>query len=200
MYLSQITLATRDPRRVAALIGADAYRTHQTCWKLFHGADKRSFLYRRQPNGFITLCDQEPVDPDGIWHVESKSFAPKLREGDRLQFMVTANATVCKDGKRHDVMMNAKRCGNDPQEAARQWMIRRGEQYGFEAPLVRVGAHEQHMIRKPGNKIQFSTIDYDGVFKVIDPDRFIAALTQGIGRAKSFGCGLILIRRWPINA
>lgn len=195
MYLSQITLATRDPRRVASLMAGDAYRVHQTCWRLFPGADKRSFLYRRQPNGFVALCDMEPANPDGIWHVESKLFAPKLRKGDQLQFMVTANATVCRDGKRHDVMMNAKHLGTDPQEAARQWIIQRGPQHGFEAQAVRVGAYQHHLLRKPGHQIRFSTIDYDGALEVVDPDRFIATLIKGLGRAKSFGCGLLLVRR-----
>jgi CRISPR system Cascade subunit CasE len=30
---------------------------------------------------------------------------------------------------------------------------------------------------------------------VTDPERFTAALVNGIGKARAFGCGLMLIRR-----
>jgi CRISPR system Cascade subunit CasE len=30
---------------------------------------------------------------------------------------------------------------------------------------------------------------------VKEPDRFLAKLAQGFGRARAFGCGLMLIRR-----
>lgn len=38
-------------------------------------------------------------------------------------------------------------------------------------------------------------IDYAGVLTVADPAMFVAALASGFGRAKAYGCGLMLIRR-----
>ena len=35
----------------------------------------------------------------------------------------------------------------------------------------------------------------EGKLKIVDPDRFKQALLQGIGSAKAFGCGLMLVRR-----
>ena len=34
---------------------------------------------------------------------------------------------------------------------------------------------------------------YEGILTVTDRDRFIGALTQGIGRAKAYGCGMLTI-------
>ncbi|MBI5196048.1 MAG: type I-E CRISPR-associated protein Cas6/Cse3/CasE [Nitrospirae bacterium] len=33
------------------------------------------------------------------------------------------------------------------------------------------------------------------MLKVVEPDAFVQIIHQGIGRAKSFGCGLMLVRR-----
>ncbi|WP_308340124.1 type I-E CRISPR-associated protein Cas6/Cse3/CasE [Thiolapillus sp.] len=34
-----------------------------------------------------------------------------------------------------------------------------------------------------------------GSLTVTEPDAYLATLKQGLGRAKAFGCGLMLIRR-----
>ncbi len=38
-------------------------------------------------------------------------------------------------------------------------------------------------------------LDYEGVLTVEDPVLFLSALTVGFGRARAFGCGLMLVRR-----
>ena len=43
--------------------------------------------------------------------------------------------------------------------------------------------------------IRFSVLDFTGVLEVRDPAAFLAAIARGFGRAKAFGCGLMLIRR-----
>ena len=49
----------------------------------------------------------------------------------------------------------------------------------------------------PGKRVvgRLGLIDFAGVLTVTDPDLFVAALTKGFGRAKAYGCGLMLIRR-----
>jgi len=47
---------------------------------------------------------------------------------------------------------------------------------------------------KGGNRISFSSIDCSGRLVVTDTDQFESALMSGIGPAKAFGCGLLLIR------
>ena len=49
--------------------------------------------------------------------------------------------------------------------------------------------------------IQFSNLcthrsmAIEGKLKIVDIDRFKKALFQGIGSAKAFGCGLMIVRR-----
>jgi CRISPR system Cascade subunit CasE len=45
------------------------------------------------------------------------------------------------------------------------------------------------------NLIRYSTIDFQGVLNVTDSEKFQAVLFKGIGKAKAFGCGLMLVKR-----
>ena len=42
---------------------------------------------------------------------------------------------------------------------------------------------------------KFGILDLSGTLRVNDPAAFIARLGTGFGRARAFGCGLMLIRR-----
>ena len=44
-------------------------------------------------------------------------------------------------------------------------------------------------------RLRFSTVDFSAELTVIDPGKFDKALLDGIGHAKAFGCGLLLLRR-----
>jgi CRISPR system Cascade subunit CasE len=58
-----------------------------------------------------------------------------------------------------------------------------------------VDAYRQHRMSREGGSMQISTVDLSGVLEVDDPTLFTAALLGGIGHAKAFGCGLLLVRR-----
>ena len=51
------------------------------------------------------------------------------------------------------------------------------------------------MPRQSGKPAVFGVLDMSGVLEITDPERFLAKLRQGFGRARAFGCGLMLIRR-----
>jgi CRISPR system Cascade subunit CasE len=38
-------------------------------------------------------------------------------------------------------------------------------------------------------------VDFEGTIEITDPGIFVEALFTGIGPAKAFGCGLMLVRR-----
>lgn len=87
-------------------------------------------------------------------------------------------------------------------QAVREWLGDE-EREGFAARHgfrvledLRVDAYRQHRIARAGEKpITLSTVDLSGTLIVIDAERFTRALLSGVGRAKGFGCGLLLVRR-----
>lgn len=90
------------------------------------------------------------------------------------------------------------------------WIIRRGERHGFVIPA---GAHGDpnvapspcppvrgHKPEEPGKKVGRVTVNptrFDGQLVVTDVDALTAALCDGIGPAKAYGCGLLSL--FPIS-
>ena len=220
MYFSKIAL-----RRDAALttytargLTGDGYRSHQVLWRLFEKGkqQQRDFLYRHVDSTswpcFFLVSTHRPQDERGVWTIQVKDYAPRLMTGQRLAFSLRANPVVTKPGQhgkpvRHDVIMNAKKQrqshqsttihqGTLLQDIGRPWLEARAAKHGFRLELVRVDGYQQHHVRKSrAPSIRFSTLDFNGLLTVTEPEPFQHALFYGIGPAKGFGCGMLLIRR-----
>ena len=80
-------------------------------------------------------------------------------------------------------------------ETCGKWLEERGKRLGFEADQnsLSIEAYQQHRGKKEA--LRFSTVDFSGTLTVVAPDTFAGALFDGIGHAKAFGCGLLLVRR-----
>ncbi|MBV1830003.1 type I-E CRISPR-associated protein Cas6/Cse3/CasE [Komagataeibacter sp. AV436] len=193
---------------------------HHLLWVLFGDTPtrQRDFLWRQTEAGrFMVLSARQPVDAHGLFALESRPFAPVLKEGDRLRFLLRANATVDRKtpgrvrSKRHDVVMDALHAiphgqraqgrDNIVPKAFAAWLGRQGARTGF-APqadgLVVEGCDVLRIPRGPGQReASFGVVDAAGELSVTDPALFVPALMQGFGRARAFGCGLMLIRRAP---
>jgi len=221
--LSRITLdlARLHPSRVAQMIRNDGYEHHRLIWRLFPGSQEqpRDFLFRiDQERAFLralVLSERTPVDQDGTWRIETKSFTPRLRAGQRLEFSLRVNPVVTTRGadgrsSRHDVVMHAKKQAHDigsgleeseserVQRVANEWLNGRAERAGFSiiAGSVNAERYLQHRLyrRRGVPPVRFSSVDLSGVLTVNDPGCLIGAITSGIGPCKAFGCGLLLIR------
>lgn len=115
---------------------------------------------------------------------------------------------------RHDVVMEAKtRIGykNLPPEkrphvatlihdAGIEWLEAKSKDSGFTIArsCTRADGYLQHRFfkKRGGKPITFSTLEFDGFLTVDDPEIFVEkCLFNGIGPAKGFGCGLMLVRR-----
>ena len=57
------------------------------------------------------------------------------------------------------------------------------------------GYLRRRIVRESGPSVSFSTLDFEGALTVNDPDLFLASVRRGFGKAKAWGCGLMLIRR-----
>ncbi|HFG0657851.1 TPA: type I-E CRISPR-associated protein Cas6/Cse3/CasE [Salmonella enterica] len=211
MYLSRITLHTAQlvPSQLLHLVERGEYVMHQWLWELFPGGKERQFLYRREElQGafrFFVLSQERPAE-SAIFDVQCRPFAPELSVGQILRFTLRANPTICKAGKRHDLLMEAKRqVKTQPdsrdiwtyqQQAALEWLSHQGEQNGFSLREASVDAYRQQQIRREKSRqmIQFSSVDYAGVLVVNNPVLFLQRLVQGYGKSRAFGCGMMLIK------
>jgi CRISPR system Cascade subunit CasE len=198
---------------------------HRLIWSAFAGdADApRDFLWRAEGKGrFYVLSRRIPVAGGFFAEPETKPFAPALAAGDRLRFLLRANATRARsrDGKpseRVDIVMDAlfaqgggvdRRALRMPlaRREATAWMQRQGAQSGFQLALDEDGepaltvADYSVLSLSRGSRAKrrsqphFGILDLSGAITLTDPDLFLTRLAMGFGRAKSFGCGLMMIR------
>jgi CRISPR system Cascade subunit CasE len=200
---------------------------HRLLWALFADAPDRTrdFLWREMGggglvpgrSGFMVLSSRKPVDAHGLFEVESREFAPALARGDRLGFSLRANPVVTRrnpaTGKagRHDVVMDRLRAVprheraearlRHAEGAGRDWLAAQGERSGFRvaAGSLRVDGYEQLRIEHDRERglVRISVLEMEGILEVVDPEAFVPALGRGFGKAKAFGCGLMLVRRAP---
>lgn len=222
MYFSMIRLRRGvSPRDITNLTRMNGYQAHQLVWNLFadHPDRQRDFIYRHEAVSgwptFYTVSKREPVDTAGMWEVMPKEYNPQIRTGQQLGFTSCVNPIRSRrdeNGRqqRHDVVMeeklNFKREGksfdlqNLVQQTGLRWLEERAASHGFSisAEGIRVDGYQQHKLFKgKGNKpITFSTLDFNGILTVTEPDVFVEkCLFEGIGPTKGFGCGLMLVRR-----
>lgn len=220
MYLSKVTMvsSTQTATALAKLQHNGAYASHQLIWTLFSSQQAREFLYREEMGSaglpeFYLLSQSKPETELPIFECRSKTFAPVLKAGQRLAYKLRANPTVCtKDEKgkqrRHDVMMREKYNAKDQQldtkalkhrmeQAAVSWLAneKRLSEWGMTLDSQPdIECYTQHQVHKKNHQIKFSSVDYQGILTVAEPDRFLSQYIKGFGRAKGMGCGLMMIR------
>lgn len=222
MYLSKISIvpSAHSAGELARLSRNGVYASHQLLWNLFTEDEKRTFLYREEQSLgsgrplFYVLSQSKPDLNVPLFNIQSKEFSPKLKAGQRLGFKLRVNPTVCltdEAGKRrrHDVLMHAKyqakRTGKASAEisglmdqAALNWISdeKRLSAWGVTLDVFpEIERYTQHSSQKKrGHAIRFSSVDFQGMLRVSDPQTFCRQYGQGFGRAKSMGCGLMLIR------
>lgn len=219
-FLIKATLAPAQ-HNVGALLAdtARADHGHRLVWTLFPSEPEdrveRSFLYRAiDERSFLVLSGTLPRDDHALWHIgDPKSYEPEPRTGEHYGFILRANPvmavrTQSRQSIRVDAVMHAKRAakhagqhwGREEEEAAAlNWLWKREAAIGvaFDREACHAREYRQHRIavKKHTKPIRFSSVDYEGLLTVTDPERFTAALVNGIGKARAFGCGLMLIRR-----
>jgi CRISPR system Cascade subunit CasE len=67
---------------------------------------------------------------------------------------------------------------------------------GFKKRLkFQAEGYQWHALPRKGKDAGFSSVDFEGEIEVMDAELFTKALFDGIGPAKGFGCGLMLVRR-----
>ncbi len=220
MYMSRVRLKAEGQEldRLARVAGGGGYRVHQALWRLFDTGDgaQREFLYRQESvpgvPSFLLLSQRLPEDRDGLWAVETKEYQPQVRGGQQLAFSLRVNPVVSRrdgDGRqhRHDVVMDRKRILREQgipagqaglvQEAVWAWVESRADKAGFSViqdSFLAEGYRQHELSKKQKRKIRFSTVDCSGLLVVTDEALFRDALFNGIGPAKAFGCGLLLVR------
>lgn len=85
-----------------------------------------------------------------------------------------------------------------------KWLTEKGKEKGFKVvrddkrKCLRFQAegYRWNALPQKGRTAGFSSVDFEGVIEVTEPRTFVdTCLFKGVGPAKGFGCGLMLVRR-----
>lgn len=223
MYFSRAVLREdAAATNVVRVLRHDGYAAHQLVWRLFAASpdQERDFLFRDELSHrptFYLVSARPPQDVHGVWDLDVKLYAPRLKAGDRLRFRLRANPVrSTRNGggavKRHDVVMDLKTrlsaAGEHDvlpplpaivHEAGFRWLSERADRHGFQIDeaTILVDGYRQHRLRKGRQQqlIRVSTLDFSGQLTVTEPTTFVDTLYRGLGPAKGFGCGLLMVKR-----
>lgn len=203
---ARILLASPQAMHAAVLAGfPDARPTDEgrVLWRLdTHGQhrvalfivspDKPDLTHLVEQAGWPTTCAWETRCYDGL--------LSSLRIGQHWQFRLTANPV--RAGKREG-WSDTKPLGHVTVKQQEGWLLDRVERLGFQIagttadgqPDLAVIDRSVRRFDRNGSRITVSTATFEGHLEITDPDLLRRGMTFGIGRAKSYGCGLLTIAR-----
>ena len=204
----------------AALRGIhDAYDWHQRTWDAFPHLDgarnasrgedaPRHFLARLddKDGGFQLLilsptAPRRPVwCPDHSENWQTKPVAPSFLAHARYRFHLRANPTKKVTPKGSD----GRRKGQGKRVAVRdfaelgRWLERKASASGFAVEPGTLRMDElglSHFTKEKERRLgTLNLVDFAGALRVTDLTAFKAAFENGIGSAKAFGCGLLVLQ------
>jgi CRISPR system Cascade subunit CasE len=143
------------------------------------------------------LYEQFGIGPKNISTCAYEPFLSHLECGQEWGFRLKANPTR---SARSDDRSRGQCRGLTRVDDQIEWLYRKARMSGFHMPINRlenpeVVIHESRQIsfNRHGMPVTLSSVVYDGVLAVDDPELLRQALTTGIGRAKGYGFGLLTL-------
>ena len=214
LHLTQVLL-DYDTAYKAGL--RDSYDWHQKIWQAFPDRDGkvRDFLTRLDPLDrqlrLLVLSrsrpERPPWCPEPAW--QSKPVPPGFLDAGAYRFSLVANPTRkarvfgadgarAAQGRRVFITHREDRSSPDgkPQAGLLSWLARKAEAGGFALPdlaAVRIVPRPRQYFNKGGKLGLHGGVSFEGTLGVTDPDLFQKTFTRGIGSAKAFGFGMLVL-------
>lgn len=201
MYFSKWLLKSNRP--------TDPYQLHKIIWQLFpdKANDERSFLFRvestRQNCGqhilLQSISQPQATSEELVLLNGPKEVNLDIKAGNSYRFMLCANPTKKindKNGK--DKNQGKVRVPLIHDEEIVAWLKR---QLSGSAEVDSVELFQKNLLHfyksKSGDKHigKIQTVTFLGILTVEDPELLFTKISNGIGPAKAFGCGLLTLAK-----
>ncbi len=202
LHLTQILVSYEDAVRLLRI--RDSYDWHQRVWQAFGGRDgqTRDFLIRvdRKEEAYrvLILSRSAPAKPD--W-CPTDCFGTKVIPDDyfahaRYRFSLLANPTKkVRSNQAGERTKNGRRLPVTRREELIGWLKRKAEAGGFalNSDSLRTIPRGREFFHKAGAHGTHTAVEFQGELAVTNPAQFRATVAAGIGSAKAFGFGLLVI-------
>lgn len=209
-WLARIELDAETIRRLEIL---DSYDWHQRLWDCFpeEPDKKRDYLTRLDVlEGGVRTWMLSPHEPTRPQWCPAHAFAVRqvssvFLSHRRYAFDLRVNPTKALVQRNPDgtakIKANGKRASGkrvplvDTQDL-RTWLERKASEGGFrisEAKPLEIGPMVEVHFKKQETTGYHGGVQFRGVLEVTDPIKFAESYAKGIGPAKAFGFGLLLL-------
>ena len=203
MYLSRVRLM---PGRLD-----NAWQWHRALWTLFPGIERKPnesapFLYRMERMNLAQGAEvlvQSAIEPQQLSEraqlLAVRQFDPHPREGQVLAFRLTANVT--KKVRDKDNPERKIRVPLIKEEQQQAWLERKLGEAASAIRNLHIQRHPPLYFRKRRRPGKIVIVTFEGELVVGDAQALMrllkgdASQPPGIGPAKAYGCGLMLVRR-----
>lgn len=189
MYISRLILSNMDKLRTGI---KDEYTLHQFVYSLFREQNERSFLYyvdyKSIGNTLVLIQSEERPINNRIGRLDTKIIPEKFYDFHEYYFKIRISPVRRNQGKVVSVI-------RDKEELVR-WFCSIALNNGFsvdDTTLEKVGEGQMRM-RKHNNVITIAYTDLTGVLMVEDKEQFMKVVKKGLGRAKGFGLGMVMLK------
>jgi CRISPR system Cascade subunit CasE len=121
--------------------------------------------------------------------MQTKQVAETFLCHSRYRFQLKANPTMRRSCDR-------RRLGIYNEDQLYEWIQRKASQNGFEAEVdaLVVGGPQNVVFVRNGKRGKHVAVDFQGILCVKERETFKDAFEKGIGSAKSFGFGLLMLQ------
>jgi CRISPR system Cascade subunit CasE len=209
MYLSRIELNTQMHKTMLALASPQVmHAAMENCFPDKPGGPDRK-LWRTDRLGdklyFLLLSPQTPNFEgfakqfcDEGRQGETKSYdglLARIQAGQQWRFRLRANPVHSSIKDRKENEKRGKVFAHVTTGQQKEWLFKKAPACGFvlDEEMYDVVQSDQIRFYRQGEPVTLGIAAFEGVLQVKDPSAFIKSLTDGIGRAKAYGCGLLTI-------
>lgn len=195
-------------------VARNPYNLHRQLWRLFPGEERETrangeqgrqgFLFRVEEQGagrsarMLVQSRRAPVRADGLILLGSREIQPMPSAGQRLAFLLTANPVKTITDAQRDAKPDkqAEKCRVPliKEDEQRDWLARKLANAAT-LECAAILPHAPLYFRKGKRAGKLVTCTFEGVLRVDTPERLASLLENGVGPAKAFGCGLLLVHR-----
>jgi len=217
MFLSRIALdlQRRDTVRALAsphifhgavessLLGSGNEKRERSLWRVDHlgGLSYLLILSQERPSLNNIAKQFGAAHKEPPWETKCYlTLLDGLQAGQNVRFRLRANPVRSSSAEKHETTGRGKVFAHVTLEQQKGWLLSRAEAHGFmlSETSFDVVHTEWKKFRKKmgaGQEVALRIADFEGRLTVVNAELFRNTLTLGLGRAKSYGCGLLTVAR-----
>lgn len=193
-----------DRQAIKALKITSPYSLHRVVYSLFEdvrseqekqASNSSGLLYAEQGGDYksrkiLLLSNRPPKERvDGLYgEVQSKVISDSFLHHTHYRFKVIVNPTKRDSASKKLVPIRGR-------EAVHDWFAERAKSsWGFEVTPDQLQVDSINVLQfkdKNQRDITMAQASVQGTLQVTDQQQFINSFSQGIGRGRAFGCGLL---------